>query len=80
MKRPAGCWFLRARCPACRTTGEPIYACWIGSAALPSQRLPRAVASILPAECAICRIGVHQVTSRHDTGLRDIHGRCRALD
>ena len=51
----AGYWYLRAGCPACRNTGDV------------DLRLPRrgrdgtypgAVVPILPAECAVCRIGL----------------------
>ena len=37
----AGYWFLRARCPACRTTGEVDLRCSIGTAARLSRPLPR---------------------------------------
>jgi len=55
----AGYWFLRARCPACRTTGDVDLRTfdWHPGAAV-TALTPRAVVPILSAECTVCRIGV----------------------
>jgi hypothetical protein len=55
----AGYWFLRARCPACRTSGDVDLRTldWHRGAAV-TALTPGAVLPILPAECAVRRIGV----------------------
>jgi hypothetical protein len=52
----AGYWFLRARCPACRTTGDVDLRKldWHRGAAV-TALTPVAVVPILPAERAVCR-------------------------
>ena len=52
----AGYWFLRARCPACRTTGDVDLRTldWHRGAAV-TALTPGAVVPLLPAECAFCR-------------------------
>ena len=55
----AGYWFLRARCPACRTTGD-VDLRTLDWAPLRGRDGPyaRAVVPILPAERAVCGISV----------------------
>ena len=67
----AGYWFLRARCPACRTTGDVDLRTldWHRGAAVHGP-YPGTVVPILPAERAVCRIGLSVEVERCPGVLR----------
>jgi hypothetical protein len=60
-----GYWFLRVRCPACRTTGDADLRTLDRYPNAAVTALIPAVVPILPAECTVCRASAVVATERH---------------